>query len=90
MTFKDLDWKPLYDGVQGLLFFPNGYGISVVRHKFSYGSDRGLYEIAVLKGTKDDFQLCYTTRITNDVLGYQSEDDVTQVMRRIQRLKSIV
>ena len=35
------------DGIQGLVELDNGFGLSVVKHKFSYGSDKGLYEIGV-------------------------------------------
>lgn len=86
-TIKDLEFKPLWNGVQAKMFFPNGYGVSVVKHKYSYGGDRGLWEIAVLKGTKHDWNICYDTDITDDVLGYQTDQDVTDVMRRVQELK---
>jgi hypothetical protein len=34
-TFKDIEFKPhsFGEGLHGLLFFPNGYGVSVVRYK---------------------------------------------------------
>lgn len=86
-TIKDLEFKPLWGGVQAVMFFPNGYGVSVVKHQYSYGGDRGLWEIAVLKGTEDNWKLCYDTDITDDVLGYQTDQDVTDVMRRVQELK---
>jgi hypothetical protein len=63
--------------------FPNGYGVSVVRHQYSYGGKRGLYELAVLDNKGD---LCYTTPITSDVEGYLSPEKVTQLMRAVQEL----
>lgn len=86
-TIKDLKFNPLWNGVQAVMFFPNGYGVSVIKHQYSYGGNRGLWEIAVLKGTEDNWEMCYDTDITDDVLGYQTDQDVTDVMRRVQELK---
>jgi hypothetical protein len=86
-TFKDLEFKQLdsfYNGVQSRIIFENGYGASVVKHDYSYGGKDGLYELAV---TKDD-DLCYTTPVTSDVEGYLSEDEVTELLKQIQELKS--
>jgi hypothetical protein len=85
-TFKDLEFKPhtLHtDGVVSRTFFENGYGASVVRHEYSYGGKNGLYELAVLDSSGD---LTYDTPITNDVLGYLSEQDVTEILIKIQQL----
>lgn len=84
-TFKDLEFNPVdsYGGVQAIIQFDNGYGASVVKHRFSYGYSYGFYELAVL-----DIQgnLCYTTPITSDVLGYLSEHEVTKILKDIQKL----
>jgi len=85
-TFKDLEFKPHpihTDGVVSRIFFENGYGASVVKHEYSYGGKDGLYELAVLK---KDGGLTYDTPITNDVLGYLSTKDVTEVLIKIQQL----
>jgi len=42
-----------------------------------------LYELAVLG---KDGQITYDTPITNDVIGYLREMDVTDVMEKIQQL----
>lgn len=86
-TFNDLEFKELdssYNGVQSRVFFDNGYGASVVKHEYSYGGKDGLYELAVLKGDN----LCYDTPVTSDVEGYLSEDEVTELLKQIQELKS--
>lgn len=63
--------------------FNNGYGISVVcGNPFLYCSE-DTYEVAVLKDNK----LCYDTPITDDVLGYQTRKDVTNIMKQIQSLQ---
>jgi len=84
-TFSDLEFKthPSGEGVQALIYFDNGYGASVVRTPFSYGGDRGKYELAIYhKGS-----ICYDTHITNDVIGYLTEDEVTDFLRQIQELE---
>lgn len=86
-TFNDLEFNELdsfYNGVQARVIFENGYGASVVKHDFSYGGKDGLYELAVIK----DDDLCYTTPVTTDVEGYLSEEDVTELLKQIQELKS--
>lgn len=86
-TFKDLEFKPTNDfraGIQAHIYFDNGYGASIVQHCFSYGNKDGLYELAVLD--KDD-RLCYDTEVTDDVLGYLSEEDVSEALIKIQNLK---
>lgn len=64
--------------------FENGYGASVIDH--GYGSDEGLKEVGVLKFTGDKWGLTYETPITDDVLGWQSEKDVIDVLSRIESL----
>lgn len=64
--------------------FANGYGISVIKAHFSYGGDAGLYELAVLK----DGGLTYSTPITDDVLGYLTEEDVTRIGKEVEALNA--
>jgi hypothetical protein len=84
-TFKDLEFRPhsIGNGVQAVMEFENGYGVSVVKFNGSYGYHQGLWEVAILyKGS-----LTYNTHITDDVLGHQTEQDVTDVMKQVQELK---
>ncbi len=94
-SFKDIEFKPhsIGEGHHGLIFFPNGYGVSVVRYKspisksfFSYTSNDSEWEVAVIIGNKDDWQLCYDTHITDDVLGHLTEGEVDWVMIQVQEL----
>jgi len=84
-TFNDLDFKPHphVDGVISRITFENGYGASVVKHDFSYGGKDGLYELAVLD-TKGD--ITYSTHITDDVIGYLTTQEVTDLLEQIQKL----
>ena len=84
--FKDLEFvsHPSHiEGVQSRITFENGYGASVVKSPYTYGGDRGLYELAVF-GT--DGHITYATPITDDVIGYLRPEDVTDVMTKIQQL----
>jgi len=83
-TFEDLRFKshPL-DGVQSIMMFDNGYGVSVIRTSFSYGGKMGQYELAVLDTSEN---ITYNTPVTNDVLGHLSEKEVTRYMIEVQKL----
>lgn len=88
-TFKDLEFKPhpMAEGLNGIISriqFDNGFGASVVKHQYSYGGDRGLYELAVLDSNGE---LHYDNSVANgDVIGYLRPEDVTDVMEKIQKL----
>ena len=73
-------------GIQELYFFDNGYGASVVKHSFSYGGPNGLWEIAVLIGQLDGYDICYTTPIASDVIGHLTDRDVLEVLTQIENL----
>jgi hypothetical protein len=85
-TFKDLKFNQNnpndLEDVHAKIHFENGYGASVLSTSFSYGGKNGLYELAVLK----DGDLCYTTPITNNVLGWLKEEDVNRILTDIQNL----
>ncbi len=73
----------LFGGTKEIYKFPNGFGASVIRHEHSYGGEEGLWELAVLGA---DDALCYTTEITDDVMGYLSESKVDDVLSQIFHL----
>jgi len=84
-TFQDLQFKqhnlnPYFES-QAVMNFDNGYGVSVINGKGAYASE-STYEVAVLL----DGNLCYTSGLTTDVLGYQTEEDVTMIMIKLQLL----
>jgi PII-like signaling protein len=84
-TFKDLVFedRPHNMGVASRIQFDNGYGASVVKGPYTYGGKNGLYEMAILDSNGN---LTYDTPITNDVIGYLSEDEVTDYLKQIQEL----
>ena len=73
----------IHNGVGYIYEFENGYGASVIKHDYSYGGKPGMYEIAVLD-SKGDF--CYTTDITDDVVGYASKETVYESLDWIKSL----
>ena len=96
-TFNDLKFKPHPNsapevtrsadlGIVSRIYFDNGYGASVVKGQYTYGGSKGLYELAVVKGTEEENELCYDTPVTEDVLGYLTEADVTEALKQIQEL----
>jgi len=87
IKFNELKFKELPDmsGVYCRIMFENGFGASIVKHKYSYGGDKGLYEIAIL----DDIEggPIYYTSVTDDVLGHLSENDVETHLKEIKSLE---
>lgn len=83
-SFSDLTFVPRSwdDGVAARFTFPNGYTVSVVRGDSTYGGREGRYELAVLHGG----DIVYDTPVTNDVLGWLTEGDVTEQMNEVAAL----
>ena len=72
----------LNNGVRHVYSFDNGYGASVIKHDYSYGGKKGLWEIAVLEGQ----ELCYTSGITDDVIGHLTWSNVENYLQQIKEL----
>lgn len=72
--------RELVGGVQWRITFPNGWSASVVRHRFSYGGDRGLWELAVVRNG----ELNYKHPVSEgDVRGFLSEEDVDKLLSEL-------
>lgn len=91
----------VFDGTQRLYRFENNFGASVIRHSGSYGGNDGLYELAVIIWDPKDnitlvetdryeritgWTICYSTAITDDVIGYLEEDQVNTILSFIEKL----
>ena len=89
-TFKDLEFKSHPNhigGKQARITFENGYGASIIQTPLSYGGKIGLYELAILD---EEGHVCNTTSISEKgVIGYLREEDVSEVMIKIQNLPMI-
>jgi hypothetical protein len=77
-TFKDLEFKPHPSdrGIQAIIEFDNGRSASVICAPFSYGGKNGLYELAIF----------HNDEIVGDVHGFLTEDEVTELLKKIQEL----
>lgn len=89
VSFQDLSFETIddkfYSGKKCRIFFENGFGASVVSHNYSYGGNEGLYELAVLG---PDGEIHYDNPIANgDVIGYLSEEGVTNYLNEIKKLQ---
>ena len=74
------------NGRQWIFKFENNYGASVIKHYESYGFEDDLFELAVLYFDGDNFDLSYNTSITDDVIGYLSNDNVMEYLEKIKGL----
>lgn len=99
-TFSDLQWKPHHLAIEvqktGLLsenryaehaviVFDNGFGVSVVR-KAPLITNGSVFEIAVIRGTPSEYVLVYDTGITEDIIRCDTEEEINDIMRRVQDL----
>ena len=65
-------------------FYPNGYGVSIISSEWSYG-----LELAVLEGNENDWEICYHTPITNDVVGHCSPQDLVNITEQVKALPAL-
>ena len=80
--------RSINGGTQVIHKFDNNFGASVVRHDFSYGHEEGLWELGVIEFTGDKWNLTYETEITDDVIGHLSDEDVSELLTKIEQLES--
>jgi hypothetical protein len=94
MTFADIKFESVEaheDSIRGVVGFKNGYGLSIIRNKYSYGGNTGLYEIALLKAdatqTEDAWRIIYNEKLGySDVCGWLSEADVERELTKIENV----
>lgn len=83
-----IEHTPAFAGERYLFRFENGYGASVIRHQYSLGHEKDLWELGVVKFQKNgDWKLNYKTPITDDVLGCLTVDDVKSCLEKIEKLE---
>ena len=78
----------LHDGIQYIFRFENNYGASVVKHFGSYGHEYDLWELAVIKfgAETGEWNLTYDTEITDDVLGWRTDEEIRDLLKKIKEL----
>ena len=82
-TFEDLVFTdhPFHERAkQAILWFDNGYGVSVLLGARFYSNGSDTYEVAIMY----DDQLTYP--MEDDVVGYLKAWEVTAYMDKVQRL----
>lgn len=90
--FKEYEVKVVtnwWDQLHRVFRFPNGLGASVIKNYGSCGFEKDLFELAVIQWTNnEDYKLCYTTEITNNVLGYLTNQEVLNYLEKIKELEN--
>ena len=81
-SFKDLKFKPLYDGISSCVKFGD-YELSVVKHGTSYGNKMGLYEIAVFDKDGEFKEMPGITEDGDTVKGFLTEEDVSGIIKKM-------
>ena len=96
-TFKDLEFvmhpilldaksqytKEMFtNSKHAVMEFENGYSVSVIFGEQFCSNGIDTYEVAIIK----DNHVCFDTPLTDNVLAYQTEDEVTEIMRKVQEL----
>jgi len=78
---KPISVKTNFDGQRRLYKFNNGYGASVIKNYASYGNEENLWELAVLN---PEGRIDYTTSISDDVVGYLTEEEAEEILNQIK------
>ena len=81
-----IDKSYLFGGVKYVFRFDNGYGASVIKHAYSYGYEKDLWELAVLEFDHGESYICYDTEITDDVIGHLTDEEVHTYLDKIKGL----
>lgn len=75
-------------GIQVVFRFENGYGASVINHRYSYGTELG---VARFEDDSNTFALDYNTPITDDVIAHiQDAEELIGLLARIRDLPACV
>ena len=86
LVFEDMSETSISGNKRTLLFFKNGYGISVVQTGIPTPNT---WEVAVLKGNDKVWDICYNTPITSDVIVCADPVEVENIMIQIQELENV-
>ena len=85
-TTEAIDLRPYADLAMRRLWriqFPNKYGAYIIGGgPGTYGDGEKTFEVTILY----EDEPCCDTPIANDVLGYQTEDEVHEILKQIENL----
>ena len=82
---KEFQSVQIFDGIQLKYYFENGLAASGVCHKYSYGGERGLFEIALINYVDN---LIYHEEFP-EVVAYLTFAEVDECLSKIAYLKPI-
>jgi hypothetical protein len=88
LTFNDLDFEahPCGNGQRAKFKFYNGYSVSVVFGDMFYSNGVDTYELTIFNPEGD---IDYSTELTDDVLGYQTAEEITKAMKFVNDLPNL-
>ena len=92
MTFKELKFRDISDthgegAKQAYVDLENGYDVSVVKHKGSYGNEKDLYEIGIFDNQRSGMEaMCDPLDWGDTVKGWLTPQDVEQELELIKAL----
>ena len=78
-----------HGGTQTIYRFDNGYGASIIRNEYSYGDELAVTTYKNTNSDINDFELCYNTPITRDVLGHLTPSDIEVLLIKIAALPRV-
>lgn len=68
-----------------IVFFENGYGASIICFPDAFG-EFSHFEVAIIKGELENYELVYDTKITDNVLSTRDPNDLRTIFKQIQEL----
>jgi len=85
-TFQDLKFEPrsLTRNIGAKLKFENGFEVSVIAGPSAYGDGKETFEIAAFDPSGNFIRL----GVNDDVLGWQSPEEINVIMAEIQKFGS--
>ena len=72
--------------IQKIYSFPNGYGASVIKGKYTYGGPKGLWEIAPWTNDTNEFIGQSVFSWDDDVKGRLNDPEVDRILKQIEGL----
>jgi hypothetical protein len=74
------------NGIQVRINFVNNWGVSVIKHKYSYGNSEDLWELGILYKDK----LYSQNPLSAEVLGHLTDDEVNEYIDIISSWSDIL
>ena len=87
LKFNDISETHGENAIQAYVELGNGFDVSVVKHKFSHGGEKGLYEIGVFDAQRYGVDaMCDPLDWGDTVKGWLTPEDVEQELKLIEAL----